>query len=165
MWFYICVKTTIKQHCSNREHCWKWLLKAVNNRRGCQVKEGFMLAVAIDHATRQEVSPTALAQCPSLPAHVWVVPSSCQSLSSTVFISFGLEPVTVKRLHTLGALIWQIACWSVAPMFVCVCVELWSNSISHFLQPLRKVIIHPGVMFHVSSSIWKGHLREENAVF
>lgn len=40
-------------------------------------------------------------------------------------------------------------------MFVCVCVELWSDSISHFLQPLRKVMIHPGVMFHVSSRIWK----------
>lgn len=53
------------------------VLRAVNNSRGCGVREGFMLTVAIDQTAGQEVSPSALAQFPSLPAHFCVFLPSC----------------------------------------------------------------------------------------
>lgn len=37
------------------------VLRAVNNSRGCGVREGYMLTVAIDQTAGQEVSPSALA--------------------------------------------------------------------------------------------------------
>lgn len=37
------------------------VLRTVNNSRGCGVREGFMLTVAIDQTAGREVSPSALA--------------------------------------------------------------------------------------------------------
>lgn len=55
------------------------VLRAVNNSNGCGVREGFMLTVAIDQTAGQEVSPSALAQFPSLPAYFCVFLSSCRN--------------------------------------------------------------------------------------
>lgn len=93
----------------------------------CQIKGGFMLAAAIDHVTRQEVSPSALAQCPSLPARVWVVPSSCQSQSSTAFISFGLEPWMLTHPWSFNL----TNCVLVCGPYVCLCL-CWTMIRQHF---------------------------------
>lgn len=80
------------------------VLRAVNNSEGCGVREGFMFTVAIDQTAGQEVSPSALAQFPSLPAHFCFFLSSCwnekllSDSQNVLFIYlFGLKPVPLQK--------------------------------------------------------------------
>lgn len=108
------------------------VLRAVNNSKGCGVREGFMLTVAIDQTAGQEVSSSALAQFPSLPAHFCVFLSSfwndikaswLTDSQNVLFIyHFALNLCLDKKVFINPCYLNLTNCLLVWSWYVCLCL-------------------------------------------